>query len=236
MASFPLPVDCYAEDEKYQADLARLPSYCELAREMKCTRAVTLIEPADDHRPYHENFELQRKRLTKLAEALAPYDISLGVGFSAPMSARGGRALQFIQSFDEVLLLLRTIGAPNLGVAFDTWHWHLSGGTLDALRSLTADKIITVALADAEPETTAAEAGDQARRLPGDGGAIDIPAVLVTLAELGYAGPVSPEPDRRQFGAASRQQVVKQAGAALDTVWKAAGLSASGKLTPVRGA
>jgi sugar phosphate isomerase/epimerase len=236
MGSFPLPVDCYAEDEKYQADVARLPSYCELAREMKCTRAVTLIEPADDHRPYHENFELQRKRLTELAEALAPYNISLGVGFQAPMSARGGRALQFIQSFDEVLLLLRTIGAPNLGVAFDTWHWHLSGGTLDVLRSLTADKIITVSLADAEPEITAADAGAEARRLPGDGGAIDIPAVLVTLAELGYDGPVSPEPDRSQFGAASRQQVVKQAGAALDSVWKTAGLSGSGKLMPVRGA
>ncbi len=236
MGSFRLPIDWTAEDEPYQADLARLIPLAELAQQMNCTRAVSLIEPSDDHRPYHENFEFYRKRLGEVAAALAPFEILLGVEFLAPMSARGGRAFQFIQSFDEVLLLLRTIGAPNLGVAFDTWHWHLSGGTLETLRSVPVDKIVAVALADAEPETTAAEATLESRRLPADGGAIDIPAVLVTLAEMGYNGPVSPEPDRGQFGAASRQQVVKQAGAALDAVWKAAGLSSTGKLTPVRGA
>lgn len=236
MGSFRLPVEWNGADDKYQSDLAKLPKFAELAREMNCSRAVTLIEPADDHRPYHENFEFHRKRLTELAEALAPFKISLGVEFLAPMSARGGKGFQFIQSFDEVLLLLKTIGAPNLGVALDTWHWHLSGGMLDTLRSLPADKIVTVALADAEGETTAADAQVESRRLPGEGGAVDIPAVLVTLAEMGYDGPISPEPDRSQFGAASRQNVVKQAGAALDSVWKAAGLSASGKLTPVRGA
>jgi sugar phosphate isomerase/epimerase len=236
MGSFRLPVEWNGDDDKYQADLANLPKLAEIAREMKCTRAITRIEPADDHRPYHENFEFHRKRLAELAEALAPYKISLGVEFLAPMSARGGQGFQFIQSFDEVLLLLKTIAAPNLGVALDVWHWHLSGGTLETLRSLAADKIVTVALADAEPETTAANAQAEQRRLPGDGGAVDIPAVLTTLAEMGYDGPVSPEPDRSQFGSASRQSVVKQAGAALDSVWKAAGLSTSGKLTPVRGA
>jgi sugar phosphate isomerase/epimerase len=236
MGSFRLPVEWNGADDQYQSDLAKLPKFAELAREMHCSRAVTLIEPADDHRPYHENFEFHRKRLAELADALAPYKISLGVEFLAPMSERGGKSFQFIQSFDEVLQLLKMVGAPNLGVALDLWHWHLSGGTLETLRSLAPEKVITVALADAEPETTAATAQAEQRRLPGDGGAVDIPAVLVTLAEMGYDGPVSPEPDRGQFGSASRQNLVKQAGAALDSVWKAAGLSTSGKLTPVRGA
>jgi sugar phosphate isomerase/epimerase len=232
IGSFALPVR-WEDEAEYQADLGQLPQLADVARQVGCTRAIATIEPGHDRRPYHENFEFHRRRLGEIADALAPYKISLGLGYLAPMSCRAGRAYQFIQSFDEVLLLARTIGAANLGVVLDVWHWHLSGGTLDALRALSADKIVAVTLADAEVETTAANAQLDARRLPGDGGAIEIPAVLTALAELGYDGPVSPAPDRGQFGATGRDQIVKQAGAALDRVWKAAGLNAAGKLAAV---
>jgi sugar phosphate isomerase/epimerase len=232
IGSFPLPVR-WEDDADYQADLARLPQLAEIAEQIGCTRAVATIAPGHDRRPYHENFELHRRRLGEIADALAVRKIALGLGYLAPMSCRAGRAYQFVQSFDEVLLLARTVGAANLGVVFDSWHWHLSGGTLESLRSLSADKIVTVSLADADVDTTAASAQLDARRLPGDGGAIDFPAVLQALAELGYTGPVSPAPDRAQFGAAGRNQIVKQAGAALDRVWKAAGLNPAGKLATV---
>ncbi len=232
IGSFRLPLR-WDDDGEYQEDLAGLPQLAEIAQQINCTRAVALIEPGHDRRPYHENFELYRRRLSEITDALAPYKISLGLEYLAPMSCRSGRAFQFIQSFDEVLLLLRTIGATNLGVAFDVWHWHLSGGTLESLRSLSPDKIVTVSLADAEVDLTAASAQMDSRRLPGDGGAIDIPAVLTALAELGYNGPVAPAPDRSQCGPGGRDQIVKQAGASLDRVWKAAGLNVAGKLATV---
>ena len=234
MGSFRLPVR-WDDDEQYQADMEQLGSLAELAHEMECTRAVTLIAPAHDRRPYHENFEFHRSRLSELAEALSTYKITLGLEYLAPMSARGDAAFQFIQSFDEVLLLLRTIGAPNLGVAFDVWHWHLSGGTLDGLRSLGAEKIVAVSLADTEIDTTAATAQLESRDLPGETGGIEIPAVLVALAEMGYDGPVSPVADRSRLADLGREQTVKKAGAALDAVWKAAGLTRAGKLAAVPG-
>lgn len=235
MGSFRLPVRWDDDGDEYQADLERLGPLAELAHEMECTRAVTMIQPAHERRPYHENFEFHRRRLTELAETLSTYKITLGLEYLAPMCARGDAAFQFMQSFDEVLLLLRTIGAPNLGVAFDVWHWHLSGGTLDGLRSLGAEKVVTVDLADAEMDTTAATAQLESRRLPGSTGAIDIPSVLVVLAEMGYDGPVSPVADRSQFANLGREQIVKQAGAAIDGVWKAAGLTGAGKLAAVPG-
>jgi sugar phosphate isomerase/epimerase len=235
IGNFRLPVR-WDDDEHYQTDLARLPQLAEIAHDMDCTRAITRIEPCHDRLPYHENFEFCRHRLGEVAEALTPYKINLGLEFLAPMSARGDGAFQFIQSFDEVLQLLRTIGASNLGVAFDAWHWHLSGGTLETLRALTPDKIVTVSLADAEVDTTAATAQMDERRLPGDGEGIDIPAVLVALAELGYDGPVSPLPDRSRLAVTGRQSIVKQAGESLDRVWKEAGLTRAGKLAAVPGA
>ncbi|MGD9721412.1 MAG: sugar phosphate isomerase/epimerase family protein [Pirellulales bacterium] len=233
--SFRLPVR-WDDDDQFQADMKSLPQLAQIAHELDCTRAVTQIEPAHDRRPYHENFEFHRRRLAELAEALVPYKIRLGLEYLAPMSARGSQAYQFIQSFDEVVQLLRTISAPNLGLAFDVWHWHLSGGTLEALRALSVDKLIAVTLADADVDLTAATAQMESRRLPGESGAIDIPAVLTALAEMGYDGPVSPVPDRSQFGSTGRAQIVKQCGAALDSVWKAAGLTNSGKLATVKGA
>ncbi len=104
--SFPLPV-AWDDDEQYRADMERLPQWGELAHELGCSRAVATIDPGHDRRPYHENFEFHRKRLNEIADALATYKIRLGLGYLAPMSCRSGRAFQFIQSFDEVLLLLR---------------------------------------------------------------------------------------------------------------------------------
>ncbi len=234
IGSFPLPVDL-DDDEQYKSDLTRLPQLAEIAQQLGCTRAVAIVEPGHDRRPYHENFEFHRRRYAEIADVLAASQIRLGIGFLAPMSCRATGALQFIQSFDEVLLLARTISASNVGVALDTWHWHLSGGTLDALRTLSADKIVTVSLADAEVDTTAATADLEARRLPGDGAAVDNLGVLSTLAELHYDGPVSPAPDRSQFAAQRREQIVKQAGAAMDQLWKSAGLNMAGRMAAVSG-
>ncbi len=178
VASFPLPVRWQEESPDYQADLARLSELAALAEQLGCTRAVTTIEPASDHRPYHENFEFHRRRLTELGDMLALHKIRLGVGFLAPLACRADRAFQFMQKVDEVLMLLGTVGSTNVGLDLDTWHWHLGGGTLEQIQSLGADKIVAVALADAAPELTAENATLRDRRLPGEGGAVDNAAVL----------------------------------------------------------
>ncbi len=127
VASFPLPVRWHDDSPDYQADLARLPELAALAQQLGCTRAVTTIEPASDDRPYHENFEFHRRRLAELGEALAKYQIRLGVGFLAPLACRADRGFQFMQKAEEVLMLLVTVGSPHVGLDLDTWHWHLGG-------------------------------------------------------------------------------------------------------------
>lgn len=235
IGSFRLPVRWEGEPSAYQADLEKLPALLEIAQQVGATRAVTLIEPGTDDRPYHENFEFHRRRFCEIADALAPYKMRLGLGFLAPTSCRAGLSFQFLRTVDEVLQLLPMIGRPNVGLAIDTWHWHLGGGTLEQLRALPIDKIVTVSLADAAHDTTADNAELASRRLPGDGGAIDIPAVLTALAELRYDGPVTPAPDKSQLAGLGRDTIVKQVSASLDGVWKGAGLSMSGKLATVPG-
>jgi sugar phosphate isomerase/epimerase len=234
LGSFPLPVRWQDDSPDYRTDMERLPALADVAREIGCRRATTLIEPGSE-RVYHENFEFHRRRLAELGDALAQHEIRLGVGFLAPPVCRAEHAYQFVQTAEEVLLLLRNVSSSNVGVALDTWHWHLGGGTIEQLRSLGADKFVAVSLADAEAGLTAADADLAARRLPAEGGAVDNAAVLTALAEMRYDGPVTPAADKSQFAGQGRDQIVKRAAAAFDGVWKAAGLNASGRLSTVGG-
>ena len=131
--------------------------------------------------------------------------------------------------------MFRSIKAPNIGLALDAWHWHLGGGTLEQIRALGVDKLVTVALADIDPALTSADAKRADRELPSEEGAIDSPALLTALAEMGYTGPVTPTADASQFPGQSREKIVKAASVAFDQVWQAAGLSPTGKLATVRG-
>ena len=110
--SFVLPVCWQHDDLAYQEDLKRLDELAAVAQQLGCTRATTLVEAASDERPYHENFEFHRRRLAELAAALTKHDIRLGVGFLAPKRCREDRAFQFMQTADELLLLVRRSPRP----------------------------------------------------------------------------------------------------------------------------
>lgn len=230
LASFRLPVEWHEDPDRLKDDLAALPAYLEIAKELGCTRTITTIEPAGDMRPFHENFEFHRRRLGELAAAVAPYGIRLGIEFLAPASHRQGRAFQFIQTVDQVLLLFKSILGTNIGLVLDTWHWHLGGGTIDQIRSLGGDKIIAVYLSDCDPGVTAANASESSRHLPGQTGVIDPVALLTTLGELRYDGPVTPNPGKGTLSGQGRDKIVKAASAAIDQAWKAAGLNLQGRL------
>ena len=224
LATFALPVDWQVDDKAWPDELARLSGFTELAEQIGCTRATVTIQPSSETRPYHENFEFHRKRFAALAAALGERGIRLGVGMLAPTSLRAGHTFQFIQTVDVLLMLLGTVGAKNLGVVVDLFHWYLGGGTLDQLRSLPPEKIIKVIVSDVEPGVTAEDATEAARHLPGETGVVDAAAVLKALAEMKYDGPVTPKADKSRLAGLSRDACARRAAAALDELWKSAGL------------
>ena len=114
--SFRLPVRWQEDSPQTQSDLAVLPALLELATQLGCTRAVTTIEPGSDQRPFHENFEYHRRRLTELADTLGAKNIRLGLEFLAPVECRAPFAFQFMQRVDEVLMLLGSITSPHASI------------------------------------------------------------------------------------------------------------------------
>lgn len=255
---FTVPVDIGGDDEEFNAGLAELPRLAEIAQEMGCSRAVTTLPPGSDLRPYHENFEFYRNRYTQIAAALEPFGICLGVGFQAHPALRKERQFEFIYQLDQLQMLLKTVAASNIGLVVDVWELYASGvDPVEAIRGLAPEQIVmvqlsdvpavpgteTVATVEGEDETAEVENAPLAegkpiteieadeRLLPGSTGVIDLTGVLVALGTAGYEGPVTPNPAPTRFEGERRAGIVKECGKSLERAWKAAGISAAGKLT-----
>jgi len=225
IAEFPLPFDWDTDDAQFQKNLGRLPEYTQAAAELACTRAVATIAPAGDKRPYHENFEFHRRRLSELGTALAGAGVRLAVGFQAAEYLRKNQAFQFIHDLDALVQLVGMVNSPAVGLLIDTWDVAVCGGTPESLKKLPPQQIVAVQVAEAPAEGAPAEFNEGSRLLPGDEkGRGQVAPMLTALAELGFDGPVTPKPSRSAFPNRKRDLVVKLAAESLDRVWKAANL------------
>src|SRR6185295_11585917 len=136
---FRLPLVWDEDDEAYRRGRDELSSLAEMAASVGATRCLTTIAPANDLRPYHENFEFHRRRLAEIGEILAPFKISLGLEFLSPASHRRDRAFQFIHSLDAMVMLVSMIRSPRVGLAVDLWQIYAAGGSLDEIRKLSPE-------------------------------------------------------------------------------------------------
>jgi sugar phosphate isomerase/epimerase len=229
---FTLPDDWQHDDETFKRDMTLLPGRARLAVEMGCRRAVTTILPGSQDRPIHQNFDFYRRRLLELAAVLEPAGVVLGVGFDAASDRREGYAFEFIRQLDTLMMLMSMAPAKALGYVVDPWQVRAGGGSLESLKKIPVDKVGAVYLADAAEEMPANQWSTKNRILPGSTGIVDNTSVLTWLGEIGYDGPVVPAPDPSALGGQRRDAIVRQASEKLDTIWKAAGLSPLGKLSP----
>jgi sugar phosphate isomerase/epimerase len=148
--------------------------------------------------------------------------MKLGLGLLAAPAHRVERRFEFICQADALLTLIKTIGAPNIGILYDTWNWRVGGGSLDQLRKRGRDFIVAVRVADAPADIDTATAVETDRLLPTEGGAVDLPNVFALLNELEYEGPVSMFPHPSRFVGRTREAIVQEANNELETLLKVA--------------
>ncbi|MEZ6114262.1 MAG: TIM barrel protein [Pirellulaceae bacterium] len=226
IGGFELPISLAGDDAAFQNNLAKLVPVGEIAQAIGAKRCLVTLDPASDELPYHENFERHRTRLASVAESLAKNDIRLGIGFDASITRRKDRRFQFIQKFEELLTLIKSVGGNNVGLLLDTWHWHLGGGGTDQLRELGAAKIVAVRLADVADEADQSEPKPSDRVLPRkDSQIINVTSLLRMLLVDEYDGPVTPWPSPSRFRGMTRESIVQGARDCLETQWIELGLS-----------
>jgi len=216
---FDLPVRWQEDDKTYQQDLVKLEGIASLAASVNATRCRTVVMPACDVRPYHENFEFHRHRFTQIGEVLAKHGISLGLDFLPPFSYRDGRLYQFIFQAEPLVLLAKTVGLPNVGVIVDLWNWHVGAGSIEMFEQLEPNQVIEVRASDVPAAANLQVIGEDQRLLPSAGGSVDIQAVLAALHKLGYEGPITPWADSSSLVGLKRDETVSKASKLLDGEW-----------------
>jgi sugar phosphate isomerase/epimerase len=208
-----------------QAALTALGKQAAVAAQLGCTRATTWLLPASDERPFRENFVFHVAQLRPIAQVLAEHGCRLGLEFIGPRTMRAERRYGFIYSPEGMLGLAEAIG-PNVGLLLDCWHWYTAVGAPADIRGLRAQDIVYVHVNDA-PEGVAVEAQqDQVRRLPGATGVIDIAGFLQALREIGYDGPVTPEPFDTSLATLPADEACKMARDSMRRIWRMAGFEA----------
>ena len=203
-----LPLDWRNEYEQGALDV--LSTQAAVAQRLGCTRIHTWIMPASNDLPFRENFAHHVARLQPIAAVLNEHGCRLGLEFIGPRHIRTERRYGFVSSMDAMLGLAEAIG-PNVGLLVDCYHWYTGLGTLADLRSLRRDDVVYVHVNDAPVGIAPEDQHDQVRRLPGATGVIDLAGFLAVLRELGYDGPVTPEPFDKSLAALGAEEACKQA-------------------------
>ena len=230
IGSFRLPIIWEDDEDSYQRGVSKTKELAELASQLGCARCRSTVYPASDKWPYHENFELHRKRLGEVAAILEPKGIRLGLEFHAEPSLRNGRAFQFIHAFDALITLAKTTASAVVGVTLDLWQLAVAGQTLKELDAISPEGIVAVVLSDIASDVDLGQVDETARLIPGQTGVIDTVAALRHLAGIGYDGPITPKVHRDNLSAKGRNAAVKLIANKLDELWKEAGLDAAGKV------
>jgi sugar phosphate isomerase/epimerase len=229
IGGFELPVRWAGPEADFKADLAALDKVLNVATALGANRCYTPVLPTSDDLPFHDNFKFVTLRLREVAAPLAERGIKLGLDLLAAEERRNNGGYQFIHQADPLLLLIQTIAADNVGLMLDVWNWHVGGGTVEKLRALRGDQIVGVRLSDLPADVDAPSAKEEQRFIPGDGGQIDSTAYLVRLEEMGFDGPVSIAAHATPYKDLKREELVKKAAAALDTLWAAASIDGATK-------
>lgn len=220
-----LPVFWNGPHEDYERDLRALPGLAAAAASVGAFRVSQWIAPASDERPFREQFRWCLGRLRPICEVLKDHGCSLGLEFIGPRTQRLDRRYGFIHSIAGMLGFCEALGTGNAGLLLDCWHWYTSLGTLADIRGLAPRDVIHVHVNDAPAGVDVEEQIDQVRALPSETGVIDLVGFLNALNEIGYAGPVTPEPFSRMVRELPASEAVRVTHRGLDEAWRAAGLN-----------
>jgi sugar phosphate isomerase/epimerase len=230
IGGFELPIHWAAEEAQFKTDLAQIGTLVEVCKAIGADRCFTTIRPTCDQRPMHENFQFHVDRLRKVADAIAPAGLKLGLSILPAQADRADGGFEFIHQVDPLVLLINTVQKGNVGLFFDTWTWTVGGGDIEKLRALRGDQIVSVRLADLPADADLANIQPQQKILPSEGGNIDNVAILGVLDEMGFDGPVAVAQHASHMKGQAREPIVAKASNLLDTLFSAAGIASDGAL------
>ena len=210
-----LPVEFRKDAATFKDSLADLPAQAKGLQRAGATRVSTWLSPVHGELTYTANFRQHATRLREVAKVLADHDQRLGLEYVGPKTLWSSRRFPFIHSMAEMKDLIAEIGATNVGILLDSWHWYTAGETEADLLTLKNQDVVACDLNDAPKGIEVDQQVDSRRELPAATGVIDLKSFLGALIKIGYDGPVRAEPFNQKLREMNKDDAIAATAAAL---------------------
>ena len=212
-----------ADEDSFTASVGGLNPVADLAKQIGLKAAYVDVPAASDRLPYNEYFEAQKNRINQIADVLSPRGIRLGLRLQAGKDVYEGKQFEFVRDVAGIKALVESL-PDTVGYIVDTWDWAVSGSTLDDIKALPIDRIVSVRMSGFPADVDPSRAVTTDRVLPTEEGPIDHVALLKHLASSKYERTVTPSASSSQYRGETRESIVKEAQVKIDTLFEAAGL------------
>ena len=224
VSGFETPIDLDSDDETFEKTIAFLPATIEIAGKVNARAGFLRLPAATDRLPFHESFDVLRKRVERIAEIFAANKVMLGLYFSTAIENRENRQFKFIQDVEGFLAFFNACANQSVGLVVDSFNWVVGGGTFEQLATIPGNRVAVLRLADAEVLPSAADASLKMRQLAGTSGVIDNVRIVSVLSKNGFDGPITAFGHSSNFGGMTRDSIVAKSQDSLDNVLAGAGL------------
>ncbi len=210
-----MPVDFRKDEATHRDGMAQLPAHAKIYEKSGVTRFGTWLMPRHDELTYLENFKLTARRLREIAAVCEDHGMRFGLEYVGTPSLRIAGRYQFVHSMAETKELIAAAGKTNLGFVLDSWHWWTAGDTREDILSLTNHDVVSCDLNDAPAGLEMLQQQDGKRELPLATGVIPLNEFLSALVEIGYDGPVRPEPFNKPLNDMDDEPAARAAAEAM---------------------
>ena len=209
LGTFDMPMDFGATDDDFATQSEKLDTIIDLAKTLGTHQCVVRVAPQAKEFAFQENFEKHSARISAIADKLQEAEISVGLFLQASKVGKVIGDYKFIQTAEELLTLVKTIGHANVGICLDSFEWQVGDGALDQLSDLNVNETITeVRFADLASTADKADLKKSDRLLPGDGENSFSVRLAELLREKDYQGAISVATDAATYSDINRHKVV----------------------------
>jgi hypothetical protein len=189
----------------------------DLAATPNAKRCRVRIQPNSETVPFQENFDRHRERIEDIGAKFEEHGIRLGLYLQASSAVEADGNYKFIQTAEEILTLVKSIGHANVGLSLDTWEWVVGGGAMDQISDLDLALLSEVIFSDVGAEATPGSYTSADRVLPCTGGDPFSLKLCQFLKTKEHVGAISMGTEAHMFsGAPNRHKVVGKFSEMLD--------------------
>ena len=217
----------WRDDAARDAGLGALAGQVQLGQELGCGIVATGIPWGLDDLPYEEALPIHVEMLRPVAETVRAGGGHLGIEFIGPKTLRAQNRFEFVYSLERLLEFTAALGTGSVGAVLDIWHLYTAGESNSDIDKLTPVDVAVVHVNDAPVGIPRDEQQDLVRALPLETGVLDVVDFMQRLQQIGFDGPVMPEPfsaNLDQLAAQDPLAAARKLGASMDLLWERASL------------